>query len=91
MSKKNIIRLTESDLKRVISESVKNILKENSDYMENVKGEMWQAFYNLGQTIKQVGCGDDSKVGDAYEHLRDTMDAVAQLLTDYYMQLHNIK
>ena len=33
MNKKNTIRLTESDLKRVISESVKKVLKE-SDYFE---------------------------------------------------------
>jgi hypothetical protein len=30
MSKKNTIRLTESDLKRVISESVKRVLKETN-------------------------------------------------------------
>lgn len=29
MSKKNIIRLTESELKKVITESVKNVLKED--------------------------------------------------------------
>ena len=29
MNKKNTIRLTESDLKKVISESVKRVLKEN--------------------------------------------------------------
>lgn len=32
MNKKNTIRLTEFDLKRVISESVKEILKENEQY-----------------------------------------------------------
>lgn len=32
MSKKNTIRLTESDLKRVISESVKKVLMENDDF-----------------------------------------------------------
>lgn len=32
MNKKNTIRLTESDLKRVISESLKRVLKE--DYVE---------------------------------------------------------
>lgn len=88
MSKKNTIRLTESDLKRVITETVKNVLKENRGHMEDVKGEMWQALDNLGQAIKQAGCGNDSKVGDAYERLRDTMDTVSQLLNDYYMQLY---
>jgi hypothetical protein len=32
MAKKNIIRLTESELKRVITESVKRILRENDGY-----------------------------------------------------------
>ena len=31
--KKNTIRLTESDLKKVISESVKKVLKESEEYM----------------------------------------------------------
>jgi hypothetical protein len=39
MNKKNTIRLTESDLKRVISESVKRVLKE-------------EGFYDLDCTIK---------------------------------------
>lgn len=88
MSKKNTIRLTESELKKVITETVKNVLKENRGHMEDVKGDMWQAFYDLGQAIQQTGCGNDSKVGDAYERLRGTMDTVAQLLNDYYMQLY---
>ena len=32
MSKKNIIRLTESALKKVISESVKKVLEEDYNY-----------------------------------------------------------
>jgi DNA-binding transcriptional regulator YhcF (GntR family) len=37
MKKKQVIRLTESDLHNIIKESVKNILKENDERYMNVK------------------------------------------------------
>ena len=45
MNKKNIIRLTESELKRIITESVKNILKESV-----APWEQDSAYYNGGPT-----------------------------------------
>lgn len=90
MSKKNTIRLTESDLKRVITETVKNVLKENSDHMEGLKGEMWEAFFNLGEAIDHAGCEWDP-IAYQWEQLRDTMEAVCNLLNDYYMQLYNVE
>ena len=38
---KKTIRLTESDLHRVIKESVKRVLRENSDYPPSEFGEVW--------------------------------------------------
>ena len=54
MSKKNTIRLTESDLKRVISESVKNILKENFDMNQTQKlvEDMSSQIMKLNSTIQ---------------------------------------
>lgn len=42
MSKKNIIRLTESELKKVITESVKNVLKE-----EEIDGLQWETIVHI--------------------------------------------
>jgi hypothetical protein len=55
MSKKNIIRLTESDLKKVISESVKKVLKEDENnydpyYEELIKKEI----HNLWELSEKV-------------------------------------
>lgn len=36
MSKKNTIRLTESELKKVITESVKKVLKESNPYLSEI-------------------------------------------------------
>ena len=46
MNKKNTIRLTESDLKKVISESVKKVLKEGYD---DNPPTGYETFFNLGE------------------------------------------
>ena len=43
---KRTIRLTESDLHRVISESLKRVLRENSDYPPSEFGEVWDGLSN---------------------------------------------
>lgn len=70
MNKKNTIRLTESDLKRVISESVKRILRE--DHFDDVMGRGEDDdFYNRG--------GDPYDNGDAvYSYEDETTMRAAQ-------------
>lgn len=58
MNKKNIIKLTESDLKKVISESVNKVLKEgeyNYDphYEELIKREMHN-LWDLSEKVPMV-------------------------------------
>jgi hypothetical protein len=51
---KQTIRLTESDLHKIIKESIKNVLKENysSNYDELIKDEMHR-LYELEQKVPQ--------------------------------------
>jgi hypothetical protein len=63
MDKKNIIKLTESDLEKVISESVKKILKEGEynydpNYAELIKREM----HNLWDLSEKVPLAYRSKI-----------------------------
>lgn len=53
MSKKNTIRLTESDLKRVISESVKKVLKENDD-RNKLSEQLYNDAYRLRDKISDL-------------------------------------
>lgn len=53
MSKKNTIRLTESDLKRVISESVKKVLKENND-RNKLSEKLYNDAYRLRDKISDL-------------------------------------
>lgn len=50
MSKKNTIKLIESDLKRVISESVKKVLKENDD-RNKLRERLYNDTYRLRDKI----------------------------------------
>ena len=50
MSKKNTIRLTESDLKRIISESVKKILRENQYYEDMIQQIDINELIEMGNT-----------------------------------------
>jgi ABC-type transport system involved in cytochrome bd biosynthesis fused ATPase/permease subunit len=56
MSKKNTIRLTESDLKRVISESVKRMLKEgDGKFMQLAKdNNMDQEYWNCMAQAEKI-------------------------------------
>ena len=68
---KNVIRLTESQLKNIISESVKRILKENAEGIQQVLNEI-----DVTELIKY----GKTEVGD-YEIVRlsDRMDMVIEL------------
>ena len=62
MNKKNTIRLTESDLKRVISESVKRVLKESEDnpfawdgkYADGGSDMSYDELYDAGVSFKDA-------------------------------------
>lgn len=52
MSKKNVIRLTESDLKKIISESIKRVLKENMEQQYRI--DLTSNSRTNQQTISQL-------------------------------------
>lgn len=55
MSKKNTIRLTESDLKRVISESVKKVLKEGrSDFMPITRDDIAYELMEISELSRRL-------------------------------------
>jgi hypothetical protein len=68
---KNVIRLTESQLKNIISESVKRILKETAEGVQQVLNEI-----DVTELIKY----GETEVGD-YEIVRlsDRLDAIIEL------------
>lgn len=73
MSKKNIIRLTESDLKKVISESVKKVLKEGENnydphYEELIKREMHN-LWDLSEKVPMVYRAEIYSMGNSLQAL----------------------
>lgn len=54
MSKKNIIRLTESALKKVISESVKKMLEEDYNYDPHYEELIKKEMHNLWDLSEKV-------------------------------------
>jgi hypothetical protein len=86
MSKKNTIRLTESDLKRVISESVKKVLSEgfwdgNGDYsMELFNRKKAQSFPMRGQDHEE----NDARIAELeMGGIRGMIRKVYDLLNTY--------
>jgi hypothetical protein len=73
MSKKNIIRLTESDLKKVISESVKKVLKEDENnydpyYEELIKKEMHN-LWDLSEKVPRAYRAEIYSMGNSLQAL----------------------
>ena len=73
MSKKNIIRLTESDLKKVISESVKKVLKEDENnydpyYEELIKKEMHN-LWDLSEKVPMAYRAEIYSMGNSLQAL----------------------
>ena len=72
MNKKNTIRLTESDLKKVISESVKNVLKEQLDgnATDNpMINQLWNELMSINkglikEVLQKYGWGKSKELGD---------------------------
>lgn len=54
MNKKNIIKLTESDLKKVISESVKKVLEEGYNYDPHYEELIKREMHNLWDLSEKV-------------------------------------
>lgn len=54
MSKKNIIKLTESDLKKVISESVNKVLEEGYNYDPHYEELIKKEMHNLWDLSEKV-------------------------------------
>ena len=76
--KKQVIRLTEADLHRIIKESVNRILKEDETYVDKLRRQdaekkaSWDAWENTVQTINRPNIPtklDDEKY--AYEWNKD--------------------
>lgn len=72
---KNTIRLTESDLKRVISESVKNVISEASSFAEEISQEFpefskiakrWRSCKMNKITATYNGCNLGNILGEIY-------------------------
>ena len=73
MSKKNIIKLTESDLKKVISESVKKVLKEDENnydpyYEELIKKEMHN-LWDLSEKVPRAYRAEIYSIGNTLQAL----------------------
>lgn len=73
MSKKNIIKLTESALKKVISESVKKMLKEGENnydphYAELIKKEMHN-LWDLSEKVPRAYRAEIYSMGNSLQAL----------------------
>ena len=75
MSKKNTIRLTESELKNIITESVKKVLKESNPYLSEINkninyfhSEALEKLNGLKQAFEEIP--------DEYESMKRTQIAL---------------
>lgn len=82
MNKKNTIRLTESELKKVISESVKKVLKESYESESELALRTYPMIYNLYDTW--------SEVRDGSGRYSETASQVAGALRNVIEVLRNI-
>lgn len=64
-TRKNVVRLNESQLQRIIKESMKNILKEYAGYDSEKKAYGEQGSYPLHKHIDRVGRADGHTRTDA--------------------------
>ena len=81
MTKKNTIRLTESNLKRVISESVKKVLKEYDHNVEN----WWK---HNGSFDREQASGIPYN-GDTANHLQQTDEWWESLSDEDKMRIYD--
>jgi hypothetical protein len=94
MAKKNTIRLTESDLKKVINETVKRVLREDYDeewcYVEDEEfGNMGDDFQNYEVPYKYSMGGVDHRIlpeieGNPWENLDYTTEDGDDITNDRY-------
>ena len=83
MNRKNTIRLTESELKRIITESVKNILKENSeeyDFQGDVIGQIRNDLFAVLDKYDNRLLDDGIMAGWAYEYISYVHKILRQIL-----------
>lgn len=78
MNKKNTIRLTESDLKRIITESVKRVLRENNESFDFRKELL---------RITQIYLRDLQGYAEGY---RDVIDDDMELNDAIYQAIENV-
>ena len=85
MKSKNVIRINESQLKQIVSESVKKVLKENDDfdrrYGNHEKDNVLNDFNELKDAILSIG--DGYSFDDYLEHLESSIDALCGVVNEY--------
>jgi hypothetical protein len=88
MKKKQLIRLTESDLHNIIKKSVKNVLNESCWYGDTKPFEtIYNAANQILSNLEYVNnedyeeCGDDYSYGRMYEWAKKVRDDA-----EYYIQ-----
>jgi hypothetical protein len=72
MAKKQIIRITESDLKRVIKESVNKILKEDFQSKFEYYTDILDAYYNKMKDGVMLSNDQMKQIEEIYDFLTDT-------------------
>mgnify|MGYP003293907898 CR=1 FL=1 len=80
MNKKNTIRFTESELKQIITESVKRVLKEGYSRTENVKENLIVSFEELEEALTSIS--DRYSFTNYLQHLSDSIQSACRLIDD---------
>lgn len=81
MAKKNTIKLTESELKKIISESVKKVLKESGDMDRNALYQRVKNVYNNGEgsfydLMDEFGMSEDELYKTGIADMWGNLDAI---------------
>jgi hypothetical protein len=81
MAKKNTIRLTESELKKIISESVKKVLKESGDMDRSALYQRVKNVYNNGEgsfydLMDEFGMSEDELYKTGIADMWGNLDAI---------------
>lgn len=72
---KNLIRLTESDLHKIVKESVNRVIKESNN------SETYEKLLEAGRIIEQV-LGHDLMLSQPPAMISSTQNAIAKILSD---------
>lgn len=84
MKKKNIVKVNESKLRELVTESVKSVLREFDEYGDNEYYEFPEEVYEWGRKVQELGLELSRIIGQYRGELDwDVMDVLLDIQSEY--------